>query len=176
MRFPLPRRTTLLAVTFLAADLLEAPVSADQARSFARLRPLDALAGDLLSEALDRSPTVRSLVRTLEESDLVVQIQVRGLDTFRGHLQFMSGSPDCRWVRVTVSLPSPKPDLLATLGHELQHAVEIAREPDVRDVESVAALFRRIGFRRDGPQFETRAALEIEERVKHELAGQGIFD
>ena len=36
------------------------------------------------------------------------------------------------------------------------------------------ALFQRIGFRRDEPLFETEAALAVEERVKRELALNGI--
>jgi len=147
-------------------------VESGPARSFDHLRPIDALAREFLAEAWRGSQAVRDLVEILETSDVFVQIEVRSQEATRGILRFMSGSPECRWVRITVRQFGKRRHLLAALAHELQHAVEIAEAPEARDLESVEALFRRI--RRDEPTFETDAALAVEEQVKQELARNGV--
>jgi len=164
-----PAATILLALALLSGVLAEA----SQVPRFDHLRPVDDLADEFLRDAWLGSETVRRLAETLEASDVFVQIETRLQENNRGRLRLMSGSSVCRWVRVTVRIPGRRPALLAVLAHELQHAVEIARAPDARNIESVEALFQRIGFRRDGPQFETEAALAIEEQVRRELARNG---
>jgi hypothetical protein len=63
---------------------------------------------------------------------------------------------------------------LALIGHELQHALEIARAPDIRSPDDITALFRRIGRSPHCPRgtpdcFETSAALAVGEQVLREL-------
>jgi hypothetical protein len=59
------------------------------------------------------------------------------------------------------------------LGHELQHAVEIADAREVTDNDTVAKLYRRIGHELEPCQgrrrFDTAAAREIGDRVLLEL-------
>jgi hypothetical protein len=61
--------------------------------------------------------------------------------------------------------------LLGLLGHELQHAAEIAAEPAVLDDRSLSALYRRIGFRSGpatGDHFDSDAAIDAGDRVTRE--------
>ncbi len=174
MRVAHPRRLLAAALTVALGGLSGAFADARQAPSFEHLRPVDDLAREFLHEAWHGSETVRALVAILEVSDVFVQIETQSQEAFRGRLRFMSGSPVCRWVRVTLRLPGRKPDLLAALAHELQHAVELAEAPEAGDRESVEALFHRIGFRRDELDFETDAALAVEARVRRELAQNGV--
>jgi hypothetical protein len=62
---------------------------------------------------------------------------------------------------------------MATLGHELFHAIEIAEEPSVVNSSTLADLYSRIGLQTgDSPgrrTFETRAAVAAGERVRREL-------
>jgi predicted DNA-binding transcriptional regulator YafY len=56
------------------------------------------------------------------------------------------------------------------LGHELQHAMEIAAAPDVRDTVTLRALYLRIGYERtNGGYYETDAALEVGRQVSAEV-------
>jgi hypothetical protein len=165
-----PHQPATTAAAFMVVALLPTLGGAQSEAVFDHLRPIDRMARDLLDEAWQRSETVRDLTAIIERSDLFVQIEIRGLEAFRGHLRFMSGSPECRWVRITLSAPARRLDLMATLAHELQHGVELAQAPDARDLESVEALFCRIGFQRDEPHFETVEALAVERRVRRELA------
>ena len=59
------------------------------------------------------------------------------------------------------------------LGHELQHACEVA-ESGADNVDQVRQLFERAG-ERNGSFYETRAALDTERHVRMELlSGRGL--
>ena len=62
---------------------------------------------------------------------------------------------------------------MATLGHELYHALEIAREPSIVDGRTLAAHYRRIGEQQGDTigrmTFETAAAFEAGRRARREL-------
>lgn len=82
-------------------------------------------------------------------------------------------------VTLTV-LVEAEPLLLATIAHELHHAVEIIRDPTVVDRASTLALYRQIGTGdcREGltDACETDEALKVEARVLDELDGFGRDD
>jgi len=59
---------------------------------------------------------------------------------------------------------------MATLGHELRHAVEIAGMPEVRSDAQLASAYARIGWASSGDGFfETDAAVETGQQVAREL-------
>jgi hypothetical protein len=58
-----------------------------------------------------------------------------------------AGSSICRFLRVSVRKPGLVTEQIAWLAHELWHAVEIARVPEVREPESLRGLYERIGAR-----------------------------
>jgi hypothetical protein len=63
------------------------------------------------------------------------------------------------------------------LAHELQHAVEVAQAPEVRDTRSVEQLFERLAitFGCGGTTCsETQAAKDVETKVSMELKAAGI--
>jgi len=83
----------------------------------------------------------------------------------------VAATPSVRYVRVVLRLPNTDRCLMAVLGHELQHAVEIARMPDVRDARSLAAAYGRIGVpMKEKTNFETEAAVKAGKQVAFELA------
>ena len=62
--------------------------------------------------------------------------------------------------------------LIAQIGHELQHAVEIAGNSDVNDASTLSVLYERIGERRGSPsdiRYETEAAIQAGQRVLREI-------
>jgi len=162
-------RQHLCVVAVLAGSLLQAQVATKPPLPLARVRPIDSYARDLLLDAWRSSVTVRALIATLEESDLFVQVEAAKFSSRRGRLYFLSGTRECRWLRVCVRVPGLRQDVLPVLAHELQHAVEIAQAPEARDAQALEALMRRIGWCRGGRLFETGAALAIEARVRLEL-------
>jgi hypothetical protein len=135
-------------VRFLAADLHEA-----------------AAAGTY------RSPTFVRLLRVLEESDLIVQVEPSRTRTARtARLLMGPAAGGSRFVRIQVGGTMGEDDLIALIGHELFHAVEIAADPDVTSEDSLAGLYRRIGFRLSRrAQFDTSDSHVVESLIRGEL-------
>ena len=99
-------------------------------------------AAALLSDAAARSATVRGLVGRLDATDVIVYIESPRLRKFRRREPSSSPSPHTRFLRIGLKNSLPPFDVTPLIAHELQHAVEIAENPGVRDEE---ALRRCIG-------------------------------
>ena len=76
-----------------------------------------------------------------------------------------------RYVRIQIALRGGQDDSVAVLGHELQHAFEVAQEPWVYDQATLAALYQRIGTGVPGGYhiYDTAAAQEIGRIIRREL-------
>ena len=78
-----------------------------------------------------------------------------------------------RHIRILVDTRTSHNALIATVAHELQHAVEIAEHPEVTDASGVLKLYRRIAFGRchvgSSEECETKRALDTEKSVLVEL-------
>ncbi len=166
----------VLVGALLAAASAAATASAtaqEPRRSTApRVRGYDKLAIDLLQRAPRLSQTVARLVRELEDTDLLVIVQTGWLpDNLAGKVRIAAATRQVRYIVITLRIPAPAPELLQTLGHELRHAIEIARAPDVRDAETLAAFYRRVGvaLERNG-RYDTEAAVEAGKMIAAELA------
>ena len=140
-----------------------------------RFRPMDRKAAELLEAGKFRSATFRRLAESLERSDLIVWIATGHLQR-PGQLQLIAATPRSRYVRVAVRLPGLENDLVSTLAHELQHAVEIAGASEVRDHASLRRFYERVGEGRPagaGVEVETAAAQRIGMKVLNELLASG---
>ena len=119
-----------------------------------------------------RSITFRTLVHAIGKSDLVVYIEATrtlpaGLD---GRLTFLTSAGGVRYLHVQVTAGLSTDALIAVAGHELQHAVEVADHPEVRDPASLATLYERIGIRGIlKNRYDTAAAQSAGKRVRAEL-------
>jgi hypothetical protein len=61
-------------------------------------------------------------------------------------------------------------ELIALIGHELRHALEVAQVPDVRDESALVRLYERIGQRSvKGHEYDTNAAQDAGRAVRKEL-------
>ncbi|MBI2189008.1 MAG: hypothetical protein HYU37_18060 [Acidobacteria bacterium] len=167
----------LMFVVFVTSAT-EATAAAGPARITAearRVRTFEPHLRDLLEEGLRISATLRALVDRLEQSDLVVYVMsdprpVRRVD---GRLTLMAAVSGARYVMVRIrELPHPGL-VLAIVGHELQHAMEIADDPAIVDAESMAQAYSRMGYATQampsGLSFDTRAAVEAGMQVWREL-------
>lgn len=132
------------------------------------LRPLDARAAAALRDGLARSATLRRLAAALECSDLVVYIQVTQIP-IRSLLSFMAATPGHRFARVSLDFRNLEPSMTGWLGHELQHAVELAEAPDVASQADVERLYRRIGEQSASGGWCTPAAQSARSAVLDEL-------
>lgn len=163
-------------VVLLGVSLCPAAVSANDAASlrFSRVKGVGDEMRRLIREVDQRSPTARGLVDEIGRSNAIVVIEFGDCKgRFRSCVTYVQGDQRQRHIRVMVSTRTTNDRLLATIAHELQHAVEIVRDPEVTDGARTLALYRRIGNSRcrDGSTdaCETDAAMTIEAVVLDQL-------
>lgn len=151
--------------------------SSDEPRQFTRVRAADDEFRSLIREGDARSATFRAMVDEIQASNAVVMIQF-GLcakGQVRSCVSHVGGSAHTRTIRILISPRTTHDRLIATIAHELQHALEIIRQPDITTNDQVLSLYRRIGTgtcaegRSD--RCETEAALAVEKQVLKELEG-----
>ena len=160
----------------VALAVLPGPSMAYPGRSspFRNVRSTQERTLRMLEAGAERSPTIARLRAALEQSDLIVYVQtVRDLKpSIDGRLMLLNAGHGRRYVRIDIRQALGPKEMLAIVGHELQHAVEIAGERDVRDDQSLIELYRRIGVSRDArSHFETLAARAAAAQVRAEIGG-----
>lgn len=150
-------------------------MSADSVESAGtvRLRPTQAMGRRLVSEGIERSPTIRRLVSELERSDVIVYIELRPdmAGGVVGSLRFVAPSATDRFLHISLNRRHAWSTLLAFLGHELQHAAEVAAAPDVRSADDLRTFYRRTGIRVGRDAYDSTAAQETGRLVHAELRG-----
>ncbi len=170
-----------VAVISLSLSILTSPFQAaaqspiDATSPDRHVRLLEPCRTTLLDDATRLSPTVEQLVDRLEHSDLVVYVRCAFLknSAITGRMAYLGTTAGRRYVIVEIKLHDQYSTQIGTLAHELQHAVEVADAPSVRNSISMAAHYRAIGFAVDRHPmiFETWAARAVGDRVHRELFG-----
>ena len=99
----------------------------------------------LIVEGRRRSPTFDQLIASLDRSDVIVHIgPTFGRQRFAGYLvHHVVATADNRYLWIYIRTQGTE-GAIGTLGHELQHAIEVARAPDVRDDGAIEKLFDQI--------------------------------
>jgi hypothetical protein len=138
------------------------------------VRPLSDRLARLVNDVARASTEFRRLVATITASDVVVYVICDGglPPMSRGRLSFLAAAGGRRYLQARLRPGASWSDQAVTLGHELQHAVEIAATPAIVDGDSLAREYLRIGFltstaaRRRA--FETIEAQRVAERIRSE--------
>ena len=126
--------------------------------------------GRLLASAVDASPTVRQLVGELEQSTVVVFVELRDrLPNGRAQLTFVTARAGLRWLRISIDAAQPAIPQIAFLAHELRHAVEVAAAAEVQSLDEFRQLYERIGIPLGGGHFETAAAIAAGNQTLREV-------
>lgn len=112
-----------------------------------QIRIQDSRLAGMLADGVRRSPTLQSLVEQVQGGSVIVFVQtVRWLpNEAAGILTWVGAGPLNRFVRVSLKSHVSGDALLANLGHELQHVIEVMAAPWVSDSQSLLALYRHIG-------------------------------
>ena len=151
---------------------------ADHIPRFCQVRATDHRINTAVEEGLRSSGTFRELVDRINTSDVVVyvtsdaQTLPPGVD---GRLTFLSATGGFRYVVVRVNSNLSIPRLVSLIGHELQHAREIADTESIVDAESMAREYAAgLGYHNrfsgnDGRTFDSRAAIRAGEQVLREV-------
>lgn len=142
-----------------------------------RVRPYDPRSAALLVEGLRRSERLRSLVTELEHYNVITYVQIQpGLKgRLAGSLTWVTATEEFRYVRISMSPDLRGAAAIATLAHELQHALEVAQEPSIVDAASLMRYYKEHGIsmsaHRNG--FDSEAARLVGDEVRQDLASAG---
>jgi hypothetical protein len=138
------------------------------------LRAVDKRVSDAIADGLGRSATFVSLVEALDRSDVIVYIETsRSMpSSLAGRMLIAAGPANQRYLRIQLSAAPRGVELISLIGHELQHALEVAASPQVRDEQSLITLYRAIGHGPRGQhKYDTVAAQNAGRQVRTELIG-----
>lgn len=156
---------------FIALGAMSIPVYAQEHHG---PRPLDPWAAESIERGVAHSILVRELIDTLDQSRVVVHIETAQVMPVgvAGMTRFVAASGGYRYVRITLARDLPPRERAAILGHELQHACEIAASPATTP-EGLKRWFEKLGARVSNHSefYETRAAVDAGRRATRELDG-----
>lgn len=165
------RKLALLILTFNAvlghgAGPFGRAHAADQGMIEARIpkvRSNSPELGDVIRRASDASVTFQRLIATIEGTDGLIYVESGkcGHGVAACLLLAVQVAGPFRVLRIKVDARRLDCALMASVGHELQHAIEVLSDPHVTDGVSAYHFFERIdpgGATWDRGRFETAAA------------------
>ena len=165
--------TLMAPVGHAAEDAGDAGTTDTTLEAIRHVRTIDSRLDALIAAGTRRSPMFRTLVDRLDRSTVFVYVQSRLLPgQLTGRLTWLGSAERWRYLRVEIECRQSIDSQIAALGHELQHAVEIADQAAAVDLASIRTLYRTIGFEIDDSRrrFESDAAKEAGSRVRRELS------
>jgi hypothetical protein len=152
---------SVAAASFLAADTR-------------RIRGATPRVNTIIADGVQRSRTFAELVNEVHTTDVIVYVEASfGLPPdVSGRILLAGVAGEQRYLRVQVRATLQRDQLIATIAHELRHALEVAADRTVVDGRGFAALYKRIGDTpHAGGGFDTAAARTAGRRVRDELLG-----
>jgi hypothetical protein len=129
----------------------------------------------LVDEAARRSPAIRESIDRLEELDVTVYVRARPFAQLdlEGRIAILSTVGGHRYLVIELACGRSGLAQMATLGHELYHALEIAETPSVVNADTLADLYLRIGRKTTDSggvrTFETEAAAAAGQLARQQL-------
>jgi hypothetical protein len=169
--------TSVTAAVIAIVVLATAPRAGAAGDPTRHVRALDPRLDALIEEGARRSPLFRSLLDAIERSTVIVYVQSRPLPArLGGRLTLTGAAAPWRYLRIEIECRQGLDLQIAALGHELQHAVEIAEAGAIVDQRSIKALYGRIGFAVDHGQrqFESDAARNAGVRIRRDLLSRAV--
>ena len=131
----------------------------------------------LVDEAARRSTAIREWLDRLENLDVTMYIRAKAFTQvdLEGRVALLSTGGTHRYLVIELACGRPEISQLATLGHELFHAIEIAEEPAVVNPVTLADFYSRIGIETS----DSGMAMELElivYRIREEFGGRELPD
>ena len=166
---PSPAPNTPVKVLVPSPSALAASLLAADNR---RIRAATPRIGKLIDEGVRRSRTFADLVKDIHATNVIVYVEATfGLPPeVSGRILLAGVAGGQRYLRIQVRSTLQRDQLIATVAHELRHALEVGADATVVDEKGFVALYRRIGDAvHAGGGFDTEAARRAGQRVRDEL-------
>jgi hypothetical protein len=171
------RRSATLAAATIAINLAVSTQALPATPDTVRVRSTNPELTALVREGSERSATFERLVNAIGRSNGIVYIEFGYCARARLNgcvLPYLASSQGDRYLRVVLTPDGnrrSRDQLLGLIAHELRHVYEILEHPDVVDVATMEALYRRIGTPETGglSGYETSAARAAGDAVIREL-------
>jgi hypothetical protein len=174
---PLPRGVAVLGVhavlMSVAACAIIETVSAQEMPPLRRVRSDSLFITTAIARGSERSPLFRSLLETIDASDGLVYVDegICGHGVFACLLHTMQVAGPHRVLRIRIDRREVTGCHVAgSIGHELQHAVEVLSDARIRSGAGVFDYFDRKGAK---GSFETAAATQAGAAVDREVCRRG---
>ena len=159
-----------IAITFAAACVPSLAAAADEPQPTTRVRSEHPTIARLITEATERSATFRGEVAAINDTDGLVYVHDgqcgRGVRGCLQHTVELAGP--YRLLRILVDLRGSDAELMALIGHELRHALEVLSDPRIRTDNAISWLYRQVPSAATFA-FETEAAQQAGWAVRAEL-------
>jgi hypothetical protein len=153
--------------------LLEGAISlaAEPATTATRVRSDHRVIAAAIVAAAEHSATFRAMVEAIEQTDGIVYAREGSCKLgLRACLAAVHSAPPIRFVYIKVDTRKTVGcELMASIGHELQHALEVLRNPKVVDRNTLAHFYMHEGPTGDNDRFETESAVRAGLLVEKEL-------
>jgi len=146
-----------------------APVPATATPDY-HVRAIDPRVREWIKLGAAHSRTFDDLLNRLAKSDVIVYVQMvdRIPSGASGQIAFAAATKIVRYLRIEIDGRGSVFDIVSILGHELEHAVEIAAAPRVRDSDALATMYLRPGDA--STWYDSAAARDTGNRIRVELA------
>jgi len=155
-----------LSLTATAHDSASWPIGSPVRSSSAQIIAL-------LVDGVRKSPMLKRLVETLDTTDGIVYFESgkcrRGADKLNACLvNDVVATGGRRYLRILVDLRESPVDLTGSIGHELQHVLEVLSDRSVTSSASMLAFYQGDG-RNGARSYETPAAIDAGLTVAREI-------
>jgi hypothetical protein len=152
-----------------------------------RIRSLDASVQALLADGYRRSPTLRRLAADVARTDGIVYFLAEPcpVRTLRACLlHTIRDTGDFRYLWIRIKPDEPADEMMASVAHELQHALEVLSQKWIRSRWDMLTFYRSAAAGASGStpigrvftSYETTAAIDITGKVRSELAAAANGD
>jgi hypothetical protein len=146
-----------------------AAAPSEAGRALPRVRTLTDGLDTIVSQALVRSATFRRLVQTIDRTDGIVYVEPgKCPHGVRACLLDVRKSGRNRLVRIRVKANADDWDLMGSVAHELQHAVEVLSNSAITSTIAMQTYYM-LEARRINQVFETEAAVRTGNTVRAEV-------
>ena len=164
-------RVTPLSAALVCALAFAQPAAAQgNGSAYPRVRSTNALITTAIEQASEQSATFHLLIDTINARHGPVYVEEgKCRYGFRACLVTVTMAGAHRYLWVKVDTRMAEWDLMASIGHELQHAIEVLSDRTVTSGATMYFFYLKKGSRSQTGTFETRAAVQAGEAVRTEV-------